>query len=168
MNKYIKYLHYVIRHKWFVMLECFREGLIIRGLFHDNSKFRPDEFIPYANFFYGYKPPKGSTGFFKSTEIGNARFDWAWLLHQKRNDHHWQYFLLPEDNGGTKVLEMSSKARLEMVCDWVGAGKAQGHFPEGDRFSETRKWYEKNGSKMTLHPETRRWIEEKINYKSTV
>jgi len=164
--KNIKYLNYVIRHRWFVMLACFSEGLFWRGLTHDLSKLLPSEFIPYANFFYGKKPSiRDKTGYYKPTDTGDKDFDFAWLLHQKRNDHHWQWWILPEDEGGIKVLPMSPQARLEMVCDWVGAGKAQGHFPpKDDRFAETRKWYQANNHKMSFHQETKQWIENKIGF----
>jgi len=39
--RYLKYLKYLLRHKWFVMLECFKEGLFWLGLTHDLSKFSP-------------------------------------------------------------------------------------------------------------------------------
>jgi hypothetical protein len=48
MNKIkmiIKYLNYLLRHKWYVGIECFKKGLIWRGLVHDLSKFLQ------ANFF---------------------------------------------------------------------------------------------------------------------
>ena len=141
--KHLKYLRYVLWHKWFVMVECFKNGLILRGLLHDLSKFRPSEWFPYANFFYG-----------KPTDTNKTFFDLAWLFHQKRNDHHWQYWILSEDNGGTKILPMSPKARLEMVCDWCGASKAQGH----GGWIDVAFWYEKNKDKMQLHPDTRNWI----------
>lgn len=51
MRKYLKYFNYVFRHKWFVFVECFKFGLLWQGLIHDWSKFLPDEFIAYANFF---------------------------------------------------------------------------------------------------------------------
>ena len=58
---------------------------------------------------------------------------------------------------------MDEKDRLEMICDWVGAGKAQGHFPKGgDRFTEVRKWYIKHKDKMNLHSNTRKWVENKL------
>lgn len=174
--KYIKYLNYLLRHKWYVMLECFKEGLYWRGLMHDLSKVFPDECIPYTNFFYGDTQPmnthgasgvgnpkaprRDSTGYYKPIDTGDKAFDFAWLLHQKRNRHHWQWWILPEDNGGVKVLEMQEPYLTEMICDWIGAGKAQGHFsPKDDRYFETRKWYEVNGKKMQLHPKTRKYIE---------
>ena len=45
------------------------------------------------------------------------RFDAAWLHHQHNNPHHWQHWLLREDDGGTKALEMDHLYVVEMVCD---------------------------------------------------
>jgi hypothetical protein len=127
------------------------------------SKFLPSEFIPYANHFYGkggVKKARDDSGYYKPTDTGDKEFDFAWLLHQTRNRHHWQWWTLPEDDGGLKVLPMSAIAVKEMVCDWIGAGKAQGFVsPEEDRYLETRKWYQKNKSKMNLHPTTRARVE---------
>lgn len=94
---YPKYLWAVLRHKWFVMLECFKLGLIWRGIIHDWTKFLPDEFIPYARFFYGQdgQPKSVPPG---STDPIEAAFILAWNKHQKRHDHHWQFWLLTEDN----------------------------------------------------------------------
>jgi hypothetical protein len=154
---YIKYLNYVIRHKWYVFLECCKAGIIWQGITHDLSKLLPSEFIPYANYFYGDKKPKRQEmGYYKPTDTGDLAFDFAWLLHQKRNKHHWQWWVLPEDDGGTKVLDMPLKYRKEMLCDWRGAGRAQGY---GDN---TVEWYKKNKYKMQLHENTRNWIENII------
>ena len=53
---YWKYFKYVIRHKLFVFIECYKLGKIWRGITHDLSKFLPDEFIPYSRYFYGNWP----------------------------------------------------------------------------------------------------------------
>lgn len=147
--------------------ECFREGMYWRGIIHDMSKFRPSEFFPYAKHFHN---PDGSstvirdkTGYYKPTDTGDKKFDFAWLLHQKRNRHHWQWWTLPEDDGGIKVLEMSRNDVREMICDWVGAGKAQGYVsPKNDKYLETRAWYIKNKDNMILGTNTRRYIENII------
>ena len=157
---YLRYLRYILRHRWYVMVECFKFGLIKRGLLHDLSKFLPSEFLPYAKFFYGkkgsgIKKGRNETGYYKPTDTGDSAFDFAWLLHQKRNRHHWQWWVLPEDGGGLKILSMPRLDILEMICDWKGAGKAQGHF-EPD---ECQKWYQKNKDKLQLHPRTRNLIE---------
>lgn len=158
--RYLHYLWYVVRHKFFVGACCWREGLIWRGLVHDVSKFLPSEFGPYANFFYGQKNSdikkgRDETGYYKPTDTGDAAFDFAWLLHQKRNRHHWQFWILPEDDGGEKVLEMPLVYAIEMLCDWKGAGRAQ-------RTPDTLAWYMKNGHRMRLHPRTRVFIEERL------
>lgn len=154
--KHLQYLHYVARHKWYVFLECIERGLIVRGVLHDFHKFLPSEWLPYADHFYGRKQgtQRDSTGYYKPTDTGDPAFDFAWLLHQKRADHHWQFWVLPEDSGGVKVLPMSEDARLEMVCDWIGASKAQGH----GGIVGVRQWYAKHKDKMQLHEDTRQWV----------
>jgi hypothetical protein len=161
--KFFQYLSYVLRHKWYVLIECWKRGLFWRGIAHDMSKFRPSEFIPYMEHFYGRKKQvwRDSTGYYKPTDTGDRDFDYAWFLHQKRNDHHWQWWVLPEDEAGVVLLPMSESARLEMVCDWIGAGKARGcSSPSYDRYRETRKWYTANSSKLQLHESTRAWVEK--------
>ncbi len=157
--KHLRYLNYVLRHKWFVFVECRRRGLWWRGLIHDLSKFLPSEWGPYVDYFYGStsgtQKGRGETGYYKPTDTGDAAFDFAWLLHQKRNNHHWQWWILPEDEGGVKVLEMSPTARTEIFCDWKGAGRAQGK-------PDVRAWYMANGQKMQLGPQTRKWIEDEL------
>lgn len=152
---YLKYLKYVFLHKWYVFLECYKRGLYWRGLVHDLSKFLPSEFIPYAKFFYRRCTVRDDSGYYKPTDTGDPKFDFAWLLHQKRNDHHWQWWVLPLDDGGTKVIPMSKKARLEMFCDWLGAGRAQ-------KTKGVKYWYAKNKDKLVLHRETRAYIESEI------
>ena len=145
---YLKYLWYVIKHKWYVMIECFRVGLCWRGIIHDLSKLLPDEFIPYSIYFYG-------------NGRNDKEFDKAWLVHQKRNPHHWQYWLLYEDEGALKTLDMPIKYRKEMIADWIVAGKTI------TGKDNTKKWYEIHKNKMLLHRNTRGWI-EKIIFKGDV
>src|SRR5574340_1016632 len=100
--KYLKYLWYVIRHKYYVGIMCFKMGLYWQGLMHDNHKFRWFPFVTYANHFYGGKEIKGNsaTGYSKpTTDPDDPDFDLAWLYHQKSQRHHWQFFILKEDNG---------------------------------------------------------------------
>ena len=158
--RYLRYLQYIIRHKWFVAVACLKYGLWFEAIIHDLSKLLPDEFFPYANHFYGpgadIHKGRDSTGYYKPTDTGDRAFDFAWLLHQKRNTHHWQWWCLLEDEGGLKVLEMSVRARKEMVADWQGAGKALGT-------PDTRAWYYAHKHIMSLGIETRVWIEKKLD-----
>jgi len=151
MNKNWEYLKYVLKHKWYVFQECCKLGIPWRGFLHDMSKFRPSEWKPYAEYFYGRypmdeKPPSESKA-----------FDIAWLHHQKRNPHHWQYWILKEDSGSTHNIEMPIVYRKEMYADWVGAGKA---ITGKDNIIP---WYNKNKDNIKLGWETRRWIERLIN-----
>lgn len=169
MKKYIKYLWYVIRHKWYVGVECFRMGLYWRGITHDLSKLRPSEFIPYARYFYGNNGDitrgRDKSGSYRAGETIDDKFNLAWLLHQKRNRHHWQWWLLPLDDGGTKIVQMDTDTINEMVCDWVGAGKAMGKFsPKNDIYLETRNWYKQNKERMVLNKIERNYIESLIGY----
>ncbi len=90
MRRHWQYLKYVLRHKWFVLVA----GLELKVplwilILHDWDKFLPDEWFPYARCFY---KPDGSKQYDPS-----PAFDWAWNLHQKRNKHHWQFWLLIPD-----------------------------------------------------------------------
>ena len=147
MSQYFTYLNYVIRHKWYVAVECFKVGLYWRGITHDLSKFKPSEFIPYANYFYGRA----------IHSVNDNDFNFAWLLHQTRNDHHWQWWVLRLDDGDTIMFPMSDDALLEMIADWHGAGKAI----HGK--NDTLNWYNKNKDKMKLHDVTRKKVEDILN-----
>lgn len=151
---YRKYFSYLFRHKWYVFLECLKYNLVWQGIVHDFSKFFPDELIPYALFFYGGDTRKDR---FYTPDQGTYEFNVAWLKHQNRNPHHWQYWVLQKDNGRVMTLEMPDKCRKEMLCDWKGAGKAQGR-------DDVLEWYTKNKDKMELGKETRNWIEKEIGY----
>jgi len=164
MRGFLAYLWYVLRHKWYVALECWRRGLLWRGLVHDFSKFRWSEFAPYARYFYNpdgtKRTMRDKTGYYKPADTGDQIFDFAWFLHQKRNDHHWQWWIVPEDDdpahtfkGSLRVFPMSKVAAIEMFCDWKGAGRAQGT-------PDTRDWYEHNRAKLILHPSTRAKVEQ--------
>lgn len=155
--KYLKYLRYLLLHKWFVFIECVKLGIWWRGLVHDLSKFLPSEFFPYAHYFYSLILSKSEPGYFQSENVKNVQFKRAWLLHQKRNPHHWQWWVLRNDDDSVaEILEMSDAYRREMLADWRGAGRAQGY---GDN---VREWYQKNKKYICLHPRTRAWIEEQI------
>jgi len=155
MTCYDRYLWYVLRHKWFVFIECCRLGIPWQGLLHDLSKFRPSEFFPYARHFY---PGNGltriwrdKTGYYKPTDTGDAAFDFAWFLHQKRNPHHWQYWIFPADPGHEKILRMPERYVKEMVADWKGAGRAQNR-------PDVVGWYEKHKDDIVLDGYSRLYV----------
>lgn len=161
MLAHLHYLSYVLRHKWFVFWECVKLGIIWRGIIHDLSKFRWSEWLPYVRYFYGKYPKWDDVKRIlpaydgPTEESVTGDFDIAWLLHQHRNPHHWQYWLLIQDDESDKILPMPDKYRREMLADWRGAGQACGT-------PDTYKWYLAHKDKIQLHPETRLWIERQL------
>ncbi|MBI2934662.1 MAG: hypothetical protein HYY29_03725 [Chloroflexi bacterium] len=152
MTKHIRYAKYVLRHKWYVFIACCRLGIPWQGITHDLSKFRPSEWGPYAEYFYGKHRITAPC-------VTEAFFDEAWLFHQHRNPHHWQYWLLREDSSpDIKIMHMPDKYRREMLADWRGAGRAI------TGKDDTLTWYTKNKDRMTLHYTTREWIEDQLRF----
>jgi len=154
IRKYFKYTSYLFRHKWFVMCECFRIGLVWRGLKHDWDKFTVSSFLAYARFF-GKAPVRDETGYYKPTNTGDVDFERAWFRHTRIHDHHWQHWVLSTEDG-EEVFKMIENAINEMICDWIGAGKAQGAL-------DTLAWWNKNKSKMKFHKDTYNLIEKKLS-----
>jgi hypothetical protein len=155
MRAHGQYLRYVLRHKWFVFVACCRLGIPWRGLWHDWTKFLPIEWFPYVRFFYGEGRTRESVGDYSADSVRDGDFEVAWNHHQKRNDHHWQYWVRFGDDGTVICLPMSDKARCEMLADWRGAGRALGQ-------PDTRTWYLAHRDTMSLHPDTRAWIEQRL------
>lgn len=80
--KHLKYLSYILRHKWYVFVECCKRGIYWRGFMHDMSKFLPSQWFPYVNYFYGkkgsdIKEGRDETGYYKPTDTGDKAFDFA-------------------------------------------------------------------------------------------
>lgn len=154
MRFYVRYLFKtVLRHKWFVFLESWKAGIPLCGITHDLSKLLPSEFFPYAREFR--RDLRTKTEYYDPLAIGSQEFDYAWLLHQKRNKHHWQWWVLPKDSEGFKALAMDRTSRLEMLCDWRAASRYHGG-------KDVMIWYAENKDKLQLHPETRSWVEEQL------
>lgn len=149
MRRFVKYLKYVLKHKWFVMVAGRKIGASFwLTLIHDASKFLPSEWLPYSRTFY---KPDGSKQYVETPE-----FNMAWLIHQHRNPHHWQYWLLKEDSGKLVPLPMPEKYALEMIADWLGASKVK------TGKMECASWYEENKRNMVLHKNTQDLIESII------
>jgi hypothetical protein len=156
--KYLNYLRYLVRHKYYVGIECFKRGLIWLGIIHDLSKFSHHEFTQYADKFYGDKDPDGN-----SSLAVELRFDLAFHHHVHNNPHHWEYWLKYSKKSGVIFpYRMPEKYVQEMIADWVGTGKSINGRKKGG-MEETRKWYLDNRKYMKLHPDTERRVEELID-----
>lgn len=126
---YLKYFKYLLKHKWYVMLACFKLGLYWRGIVHDLSKFQLCEFIPYAKYFYGKKDEKNTRGFV-----------FAWLHHLHKNKHHWEYWAIAGD-----PPSIPGKYIKEMVCDWYGAGMSIAGK------NDLEKWFQENKKNIKIN-----------------
>lgn len=160
--KHLHYLSYVLRHKWFVFIECCWLGMPWRGFIHDWSKFLPCEWFAYADHFYGRKKgrQRDATGYYKPTDTGDPAFDLAWLHHANWNAHHWQWWTqldISLERRAYLCKPMPEWAIREMVADWRGASRAQGH---GGLVTE---WYLKNEHNMFLAPNTRLRVHELLD-----
>lgn len=165
MIAHLRYLKYVLVHKYWVFKACMRLPVSLRqALMHDMSKFRPSEWLPYKRHFYNDYPDmtpekaliRGYHGPLKCDT--KAAFDNAWNHHQKRNPHHWQYWVLVRDTGEVECMPMPAKYVFEMLADWFGAGMAV------NGYADVEAWYEGNRDRIQLHPYTRSFLEEVMTW----
>jgi len=80
--------------------------------------------------------------------MADAAFNRATELHYRRADHHWQHWNAP----GYYAFLMSDRAIVEMICDWQGANRAQGH---GGTLADVARWFSIAHLRMMLHRETK-------------
>lgn len=115
------------------------------GMAHDASKTNPDEYEAYDAYFYGGN---------RSYAVVQA-FNKAWLMHIHRNPHHWQHWVLINDepDEGEILIEMPYNYILEMICDWWAFSWAKGNL------TEIFKWYEEHKDYIKLHEASRRAVE---------
>lgn len=113
---------------------------------HDHSKTEPDEYEAYDAYFYG-----GNRSF---DVVQN--FNKAWLLHIHRNPHHWQHWVLINDepNEGEIVIQMPINYIVEMICDWWAFS-----WNKGD-LTEMFSWYEERKNYIKMHKNTRKTVED--------
>ena len=106
---------------------------------HDESKESVEEYGPYDEYFYGRN---------KSAAV-KTNFNKAWLHHIHQNPHHWQHWVLIEDDdpSGYVCIEMPPEYVYEMICDWWSFSWKSGNL------MEIFDWYEEHKS-MKLHPKT--------------
>ena len=116
---------------------------------HDDSKSESDEYHAYDTYFYS-----GS----KTSDVVQE-FNKAWLTHIHRNPHHWQYWILINDNPkeGEIILDMPFNYIIEMICDWWAFSWAKGNL------YEIFGWYEERKDYIKLSEHTRQTVEKILN-----
>ena len=109
---------------------------------HDSSKTNIDEYKAYDKYYYGDNVSYADKQEYKK----------AWLTHIHRNPHHWEHWILIQDNGETEILEMPHQFIIEMICDWWSFSFRQGEL------DEIFKWYYDHEN-IQLHPNTKKEVE---------
>lgn len=150
MRRHLASLRYLLRHKWYVLLECRKLNVPLWiALWHDWDKFLPDEWFPYARTLYA---PDGTRRYGSNPAFNHAR-----LIHMQRNKHHWQHWVMIGDCGEIDCLPMPDVYRRELLADWRGAGKSMGK-------PDVSGWYAGCRATMIFHPETRAWLDQQLGY----
>ena len=118
---------------------------ILRADEHDRSKYDAEEYKAYDDYFYG-----GNRSYAVKRD-----FDYAWLRHIHHNPHHWQHWVLIEDDnaGMMKPLEMPVQCVLEMIADWWSFSWKSGNL------TEIFEWYDNHKGTIVLHPKTKKLVE---------
>ena len=149
LEKTCKHFGTICKHKWWVFYYCCKAGIPWRGIKHDLSKFSPTEFWESVKYYQGTRSPidacKEANGVSK-----------AWLHHKGRNRHHYEYWMDNFDKGGTPI-KMPYKDAVEMLCDYLGAGRAY----MGKNFSyeaEYQWWLKKCTNPLAMNPHTKMFI----------
>ena len=116
------------------------------GIAHDESKTEQDEYTSYDRYFYGKN---------RSYQVVQD-FNIAWLKHIHRNEHHWQHWILINDDPkqGEVVLDMPYNYILEMICDWWAFSWNSGNL------YEIFKWYDEHKDYMKLSDKTRKTVND--------
>ena len=112
---------------------------------HDKSKSDIDEYKAYDDYFYGKD----------QSYAVKEDYNKAWLNHIHSNPHHWQYWILNNDDPkeGEVILGMPYKYIIEMVCDWWSFSFKQG------KLDEIFKWYDGHKKYMKLSDGTKTLVE---------
>lgn len=150
-QKFLGHWRTVRLHRKWARYYCRIAGIRWRGLKHDLSKYSPTEFWESVRYWTGTHSPIDEA----KKQQGYSR---AWLHHRGRNTHHWAYWA---DNfsEGFIIHPMPKDDFVEMVCDFLAAGRAY----QGDIFtySKERAWWlkERNGGARAMNPENKRMLD---------
>lgn len=147
MNKYIKHIKIINKHRWVVFKWCCKLGISFRGLIHDLSKYSPKE-LSICKYYTGNRSPHDNA----RDELGYSP---SWLYHRNRNKHHWEYWI--DSFEKMNAVKMPYKYVLEMFADFIGAGQVY----EKDKWNcrKPLEYHLKFKEKKILHKDTLRLFE---------
>ena len=149
------YTNYIIDHcnnvnkaySWLVEHDIIQDKFTHRIVAHDISKWSDEEYKAYDKYFYGKE----------KTDVVKEAFNLAWLHHIHANPHHWQHWVLINDEDGMVTLEMPEEYAVEMICDWFAFSHKLG------KLDEIHKWYNTHKTTMMLHKNTRAFVEDTLD-----
>lgn len=111
---------------------------------HDFSKRSKEEYSAYDEYFYGSE---------EKTPKMLQDFNYAWLHHIHDNPHHWQYWVLINDEDDIVALDMPFEYIIEMICDWWSFSWKSGNI------NEIFDWYYSHKEHIILSKNTRDKVE---------
>ncbi len=141
-----KHFKVITKHRHMVIRHCAKCGIFWQGLRHDLSKYTPTEFLQGAKHFIGTRSPNEG-------ERSEKGYSLAWIHHQGRNKHHFEYW--KDYNPKTKLIEpvkMPYRYVIEMFCDRVAASKIY----QGKNYSDKHpiEYFMRSKSTRAIHPDT--------------
>ena len=140
----------ITKHRHQVIKHCYKAGILFQGLFHDLSKYSPEEFIVGAQYYTGTRSPNEG----ERAEKGYSK---AWMHHKGRNRHHFEFWtdysqkVIPGQPPVVPV-QMPRKYVAEMLMDRIAASKIylKGAYTQ----HEPLKYFERGRSRQLMHPQT--------------
>lgn len=155
LSNHLRFLQYVLIHKWLVFIEACKLGIPWRGLVHDLTKLLPREWTPrIAMLGKSSRVLQDDDGYYLADIVADE-LALSWLRHYHDNPHHWQWWVVMLDGKVKKVLPMTDVYRREMLADWRAVSRTPGR-------QAIVPWYLENRDKMLLHPQTRQWVERQL------
>jgi len=149
LRNMVKHFVKICKHKFWVGYYCFKLGIPIQGILHDLSKFHPVEFFESVKYYQGGSSPIDACK--KAKGYSNA-----WMHHKGRNKHHYEYWVDSYDDGG-KPLVMPYRYAKELICDYLGAGRAY-YGKEFTYLKEYEWWQKKKAKPLAMHPAIKNFI----------
>ena len=150
----IKHFCTITRHRNKVISHCFKIGIGFQGLFHDLSKYSPEEFFTSAKYYTGYRSPTE----LEREDVGYSK---VWMHHKGRNKHHFEYWNdVDPVTKEYRSVPMPKRYVAEMFCDRIAASKIY----KGKAYTDASpyEYFAQGRGKKIMHPETveiiERWL----------
>lgn len=149
LKRFFGHLKTVLTHKHWVLHYASRLGITWQGIIHDLSKLSPTEFFEGVKYWDGKRSPV-------LVAKEKAGISYAWLHHRGRNKHHYEYWIEKLDFGGVPH-KIPFKCVVEIICDWLAAGRTYNGITE-NLFQKEYDWWKEREPQMKIHQATKELI----------